>query len=60
MNTYNVRWEIEVDAESHADAAKQAQEIQRDPDSIATVFHVSIPGERGARYVDLGPMEGEA
>ena len=40
MKTYFVTWEIEVDAESHKDAARQALEIQRDPQSTAVVFDV--------------------
>jgi hypothetical protein len=39
-NTYTVAWTIEVEAESYEDAARQALEIQRDPDSDATVFSV--------------------
>jgi hypothetical protein len=40
MAMYKVRWEIEVDARSHREAARKALEIQRDPESIATVFEV--------------------
>lgn len=40
MKTYRVRWEIDVEADSPADAAGQASEIQRDPESTATVFMV--------------------
>ncbi len=48
--TYTVRWEIDVDAESPKEAAKQALEIQRDPESLATVFEVF---EYGAHEYDL-------
>jgi len=41
MGEYLVRWEIEIEAETPQDAAAQALDIQRDPDSIATVFDVS-------------------
>lgn len=41
MGEYHVEWGIEVDAESHQDAAWKALEIQRDPSSHATVFEVS-------------------
>lgn len=41
MGEYHVEWGIEVDAESHQDAAWKALEIQRDPSSYATVFEVS-------------------
>jgi hypothetical protein len=41
MGEYLVRWEIEIEAETPQDAAAQALDIHRDPDSIATVFEVS-------------------
>jgi len=38
---YKVIWEIDIDdAESPKDAAEQALAVQRDPESIATVFEV--------------------
>ena len=40
MNNYRVYWAIDIEAENHEDAARQALEIQRDPDSIANVFDV--------------------
>jgi hypothetical protein len=40
MTTYTVIWEIDVDADTHEDAAREALHIQRDPESIATVFFV--------------------
>ena len=40
MTNYLVRWEIEIDADSPAKAAEAALHIQRDSDSIATVFEV--------------------
>ncbi len=41
MAEYHVMWEIELDASDSVDAARKAQEIQRDPDSLATVFEVT-------------------
>lgn len=38
--TYRIEWSIDIDAVSAEDAARQALAIQRDPESIATVFHV--------------------
>jgi hypothetical protein len=38
---YRVRWEIDLDANSTEEAAKKALAIQRDPESIGTVFDVS-------------------
>jgi hypothetical protein len=37
---YKVTWEIEIDAETPEEAAKTAAKIQRDPESIATIFKV--------------------
>ena len=37
---YTVCWEMQVFARSPREAAKQALEIQRDPDGTATVFTV--------------------
>ena len=38
MKRYVVTWEIDIDAESAEDAARQALAIQRDPNSLATIF----------------------
>lgn len=40
---YHVTWEIDIDfqAETPRQAAQRALEIQRDPDSTATVFTVN-------------------
>jgi hypothetical protein len=38
--TYRVYWTIDVDAENPHDAAEQALEIQRDQESLATIFEV--------------------
>lgn len=40
MSCYYVEWRIEVEADSAEEAARKALAIQRNPDSIATVFHV--------------------
>lgn len=37
---YKVLWEIEIEAGSHEEAAKEALDLQKDPDSMATVFSV--------------------
>ena len=53
---YKVVWEIDLDAESFEDAARQALEIQRDPASIATCF--TITDENGVcRDIDLDSNE---
>jgi hypothetical protein len=38
--SYLVTWKINVEAETADEAARRALEIQRDPDSTATVFDV--------------------
>ena len=40
MTTYSVNWSIDIEAESPVEAARQALEIHRDPNSTATVFDV--------------------
>lgn len=40
MPSYRVVWCIDIDAENPEDAARQALNIQRDPESIATWFDV--------------------
>ena len=52
MPEYFVTWRIELSANSPEDAARQAREIQLDPDSTALVYRVS--GPRGEQYaIDL-------
>lgn len=58
MTTFKVRWEIDIDADTPREAAYQALQIQRDPQSIATVFEVSEPCD-WAEQIDLsdpGPV----
>lgn len=38
--TYRVKWEIDVDADSPAEAAAQARKIQQDVYNTATIFFV--------------------
>lgn len=40
MPDYLVLWQIHITADNPIEAAKQCLEIQRDPESIATVFQV--------------------
>ena len=37
---YRVMWVIDVEAETHMEAALIAREVQQDPESLATVFSV--------------------
>lgn len=50
---YQVTWVIDIEADSPTEAARQALEIQQDPESIATVFEVS--GGGSTVLVDLEP-----
>ena len=50
-----VRWEIDVDARTTREAARKALRIQRDPESIATVFDVQT--RRRIVRVDLGEAD---
>jgi hypothetical protein len=54
MPTYYVKWEIDIDAENHEEAAREALAIQRDPGSIATVFDVRLAARRHARLKRIG------
>jgi hypothetical protein len=40
MPSFHISWEIELNAADEVDAARKALAIQRDPNSIATVFDV--------------------
>jgi len=51
---YRVTWIIDLDAESFEEAAQEALEIQRDPDSLATHFTVTDEDGR-TKEVDIGP-----
>ena len=50
-----VRWEIDLDARTAKEAARKALRIQRDPESIATVFEVRT--KRKKFVVDLSGVE---
>jgi hypothetical protein len=53
MRSYHVHWGIYVDAHSPEEAAREALRIQRDRDSIATVFSVMREDENSEITVDL-------
>lgn len=57
---FRVVWEIDVDAADPVDAARQAEEIMRDPTGIPPVFDVYIDGERRGFRVDLAGDKPEA
>ena len=51
---YRVMWLIDVEADTHVEAALKAQAIQLDPASTATVFIVVDRDHNGAQ-IDLDP-----
>jgi hypothetical protein len=52
MTMYSVNWKIEIEAESPVEAARQALEIHRDPNSTATVFDI-YDGQGNYTCLDL-------
>lgn len=53
---YRVVWQIDLYAKTPEEAAEEALRIQRDPDSLATVFNVTEDRGRGkTTVVDLYP-----
>jgi hypothetical protein len=60
MTTMRVRWEIDIDAKSPVDAARQALAIQRRAESTATVFTVvDARGQTTTVDLDEEDTEGE-
>lgn len=53
MKTYRVMWEIDIEAEDPDEACRRALEIQRDPESTATVFQVILNTEGDIATFDL-------
>lgn len=41
MPEYRVTWEMDIDADSPREAAEKALAVQRNPESIATIFTVT-------------------
>ena len=58
MRTYTVIWQIEVDAETPQDAASEALKIQRDNESMATVFDVREFGSTSATKYQADLLDG--
>jgi hypothetical protein len=57
MNKYRVTWTIDTEAESEREAAEYALNVQRDPESIATVFDVYNDEGSDPVRIDLTPQE---
>lgn len=53
MPIFYVSWEIDIDAENAQEAAETALAIQRDPDSLATIFDVLDSDNGELTQVDL-------
>ena len=59
MPDFLVNWTIGIiEAEDPIDAAKKTLAIQRDPESIATVFEVTDCATRTKTIVDLDEVKG--
>lgn len=56
MSEYYIEWRIELDADNPTDAARKALAIQRDPESIATVFHI-IDEDGEESVIDLTALD---
>lgn len=53
---FEVVWRIDLTAPTHEDAARQALEVQRDTNSIATNFEVRRKKRRARRrFIDADP-----
>lgn len=53
MATYRIVWEIDIEAESHKEAAQKALEIQRTICSSALCFHATESSTGIATFIDL-------
>lgn len=53
MKQYTVTWEIDIDANTPEEAAREALKIQRDTGSEATVFEVTDTSSEQTKTVDL-------
>lgn len=57
MNLYTVTWDIDIEADTPEDAARQAREIQLRADSIATVFQVYDNDAHRTIAIDLTEID---
>jgi len=58
MTSYLVSWTIDIEADSHEEAAIEAMKIQRDPNSEAGFFEVTEQATRQVKPVDLTDKSG--
>ena len=61
MPEFTVSWVIDVEADTHEEAARKARKIQLGRDSIADVFEVApfMPGVE-TRVIDLSELDGRS
>jgi hypothetical protein len=60
MKTYKIAWEIQVNANSPLEAAKDAVTIMRDADNIAQQFYVQDEDTNEVVSVDLDEPDEDA
>lgn len=58
LKTYNVVWEIQLEAKNPLDAATEALGIMLDSESCATQFYVQEDGKKDVVSVDLMEPQG--
>lgn len=56
MPAYRVIWEIDIDADSPLEAAKQARKYQLDPESTSTIFDIT---DRAGKQTQIDLMTAE-
>ncbi len=59
MNEYLVSWNIQIIADTPVEAARKALEIQRDPNSIASVFRVEDWKTGRGQTIDLDELDNQ-
>lgn len=59
MTSFTVHWSIDLDADTPREAAEQALTIQRDPNSLATVFRVRDQIATHTIDLDAVPAKGD-
>lgn len=59
MPEYRVTWEMDIEADTPQDAAKQARQYQLDPTAIVGVFDVRDHATGAQHRVDLDELAGE-
>lgn len=61
MTEYTVTWAVQIDADSHEDAARKARRMQLNPGSIADVFEVTQPWIGAQPHtIDLSALDGRS